>query len=49
VGFWKDVGEIGRQWQADRRFRPAMTASERRRRMADWTRALDRSRRWAAR
>ena len=47
VGFWKDVREIQSQWTADRRFRPAMPASERKRRRAQWTRALDRSRGWA--
>ena len=48
VGFWKDQAEIARQWQADRRFVPAMKAAERRRVIARWTRALDRSRGWAA-
>jgi glycerol kinase len=48
VGFWRNLDEIRAQWQVDRRFAPAMPAAERRRRTAQWTRALDRSRGWAA-
>ena len=48
VGFWKDQAEIAKQWQTDRRFRPAMKSAERKRITARWTRALERSRDWAA-
>jgi glycerol kinase len=48
VGFWKDQAEIAKQWQTDRRFVPVMTAAERKRITARWTRALARSRDWAS-
>ena len=46
VGYWKDTGAIAAQWDVDRRFTPAMRAAERRRTLAQWTRALDRSKGW---
>ncbi len=47
VGYWEDIGEIARQWQADRRFDPAISADERESRMDGWKRAVARSRNWA--
>ncbi|MBI5395742.1 MAG: glycerol kinase GlpK [Verrucomicrobia bacterium] len=47
VGFWKDRREIAAQWQADRRFVPAVKPAVRRRLLAGWTHALARARRWA--
>jgi glycerol kinase len=46
VGYWPDQETIARQWQADRRFEPAITSEERRTRRSAWSRALDRSRAW---
>jgi glycerol kinase len=46
VGFWKDQKEIAAQWQADRRFTPAMKPATRRKLLAGWTKALARARRW---
>src|SRR5437763_695342 len=46
VGFWGSLDEIAAQWQAERRFEPAMPAAEREARMARWQRAVERSRSW---
>ena len=46
VGFWKDQADIGRQWQADRRFTPKMKAPKRDRMSAGWKKALDRATGW---
>ncbi|WP_425147298.1 glycerol kinase GlpK [Deinococcus sp.] len=47
VGYWRDERELTALWQVDRRFEPSMSAAERRRRMATWKRAVERSRDWA--
>jgi glycerol kinase len=46
VGFWKDRAEIARQWQVDRRFKPALTPKRRTALMEGWNKALARSRGW---
>lgn len=46
VGFWKDRAEIARQWQVDRRFKPALTKARRTALMEGWNKALGRSRGW---
>jgi glycerol kinase len=46
VGYWKDLAEIASQWQSDRRFQPAMKASQRQRLIAGWNKALARAKRW---
>ena len=46
VGYWKDTAEIAAQWQADRRFAPAMKSATRKKLLAGWTKALARSKRW---
>ncbi|MGA0570369.1 glycerol kinase GlpK [Variovorax sp. VNK109] len=46
-GFWRDAQEISGQWQVDRRFEPAMDASQRGVRLARWHEAIDRARAWA--
>jgi glycerol kinase len=46
VGYWKNPAEIAAQWQADRRFRPAMKPAARNRLLAGWTKALARSQHW---
>jgi glycerol kinase len=46
VGFWKSRSDIARQWQVDKRFRPAMKAATRRRIATGWVRALKRAKGW---
>ena len=40
VGVYRDRGEIAAQWQAERRFEPAMSRDEAAARMARWARAV---------
>ena len=49
TGVWKNVGAIGRQWSAGRRFEPAMGRAEAEARKAGWARALERSKDWVER
>jgi glycerol kinase len=44
VGYWPDQETIAKQWQADRRFTPAIDENERRARHAGWSQALARAR-----
>ncbi len=46
VGFWKNRSEIARQWQVDRRFKPALTKTRRVALLEGWNKALGRSRSW---
>ena len=46
VGYWKDTTEIAAQWQADRRFAPAMKPAKRKALLRGWGKALARARRW---
>ena len=46
VGFWKNQADIARQWQADKRFKPAMKAAARTRITKGWVRALGRAKAW---
>ena len=46
VGFWSSVDEIGRQWEAERRFEPRCSADQRASKIAAWRRAVERSRNW---
>ena len=46
VGYWKNPAEIAAQWQADRRFKPAMKPMQRKALLAGWTKALTRAKRW---
>jgi glycerol kinase len=46
VGYWKSQADIARQWQADKRFTPAMKAAERKRVASGWEKALGRARGW---
>lgn len=46
VGYWKSVDEIASQWQADRRFKPAMKNARRKELLADWNKALKRASKW---
>ncbi len=44
VGYWPDQETIAKQWQADRRFTPAIDENERKMRHASWSQALARAR-----
>jgi glycerol kinase len=46
VGFWKNQADIARQWQVDKRFKPAMKPAVRARIAKGWQRALSRARAW---
>jgi glycerol kinase len=46
VGFWKNQADIARQWQVDKRFKPAMKPVVRARIAKGWKRALSRARAW---
>ena len=46
VGMWRDQEEIGRLWRCGTAFQPDMEAEKRDRLMADWHRAVGRSRDW---
>ena len=46
VGFWKSQADIARQWQADKRFTPAMKPAARNRIAKGWVRALSRAKAW---
>lgn len=46
VGFWSGQEEISRQWRADRRFEPMLSAIEREDRLASWHRAVERASHW---
>ena len=46
VGYWKNTAEIAAQWQADRRFPPAMKPVARKKLLAGWNKALARAKRW---
>jgi glycerol kinase len=47
LGFWSSREEIAAQWQAERRFEPAMAATRREELLARWARAVDHARSWA--
>jgi glycerol kinase len=44
VGFWSSKDEIKKNWQLDREFTPAIKASDRKTRLADWSHAIRRAR-----
>ena len=46
VGYWKSQADIARQWQVDKRFKPAMKPAVRTRITKGWVRALGRARAW---
>ena len=47
VGFWNDAGDIARNWQVDRIFEPTLSRDRAAEMMAGWTKAVERSKRWA--
>jgi glycerol kinase len=46
VGFWKNQADIARQWQVDKRFKPAMKTAARSKITKGWERALSRAKAW---
>jgi glycerol kinase len=46
VDLWKSREELAQQWQAERRFEPHMSSSERETRMSRWREAVRRARNW---
>ncbi len=46
VGYWKSVADIASQWQADRRFSPAMKPAQRKHLLTGWNKALTRAAKW---
>jgi glycerol kinase len=46
VGYWKNVADIAKHWQVDRKFKPAMKAGVRSRITEGWKRALGRAMAW---
>ncbi len=48
VGFWKDEAEIASLWSRDRVFEPTLSRDAAQARLAQWRRAVERARGWAA-
>jgi glycerol kinase len=46
VGYWRNQGEIAKQWKVDRTFEPAMKADQRDKLRASWSKALERAKKW---
>lgn len=44
VGFWKSREEVLKTWQMDREFKPQMKSGERKRKLRDWARAIEKCR-----
>ena len=47
VGYWRDTGDVTRNWALDREFKPAMAPAERDRLYRGWQKAVSRSRDFA--
>jgi glycerol kinase len=47
TGFWKDFGDISRNWREDKRFSPEMASAQRDEMYAGWKRAVERAKGWA--
>jgi glycerol kinase len=46
VGYWKNLADIAKHWQVDRKFKPAMKAAARAKITQGWNRALGRAKGW---
>ena len=46
TGYWRDAEALQAQWQADRTFEPRMGGDERDSRLAQWRKAVERSKDW---
>ena len=47
VGYWKNIGEIQEQWQADKTFSPSMNAAKKAELIQGWQRAVKAAIAWA--
>ncbi len=47
VGFWKDQGEIAKQWQVDRRFDPSTDSAKMNKQRTRWQLAVSHAKGWA--
>lgn len=48
TGLWKTTDELANQYQVERRFEPAMNADRAQQLRSEWSRAVERSKGWAA-
>lgn len=46
VGFWKDLEEVGKNWQEDKRWEPSMDDEERQRQLRLWKKAVTKTFDW---
>ncbi len=46
VGYWKNLADIAKHWQVDRKFKPTMKAATRTQITQGWNRALGRAKGW---
>lgn len=46
VGYWKNLADIAKHWQVDRKFKPSMKAAVRSQITGGWSRALGRAKGW---
>lgn len=46
IGFWSSIDEVKKQWQIEKEFNPATNNSEIGKVIADWKRAVERSKNW---
>ncbi len=46
VGYWKDLGDVARNWALDREFKPQMAEAEREQRYAMWKKGVQRALAW---
>jgi glycerol kinase len=47
-GFWPDIDTVARQWREGERFTPSINAARRAQLLANWHRAVQRSRSWSS-
>ena len=48
TGLWKTTDDLANQYQVERRFEPSMKADRAQQLRAEWSRAVERSKGWAA-
>jgi len=46
VGFWKDLADVGQNWQEDKRWEPNMEPAERDRQIRNWKKAVTKTFDW---
>lgn len=47
AGVWKSTAELSKNWSVDEEFSPQLTARQRKSRIAQWERAVERSKNWS--